>query len=133
MTLDWMSQARCLDHDPALWDNDPGGAWRQGRRICHGCPVQIACLEYAQANEGITQRQSRGMIYAGLTPAQRTRLATKGKAGTPEVRPAGKPTPPECRGCGRLIRPERAPIDGRARHQGRGLCQPCWREEREAS
>lgn len=64
----WRSFAVCISVDAAVWFPGPGGTNRPAQRICAGCPVRAACLDYA-----LRMRISDG-VWGGLTPAQRRAL-----------------------------------------------------------
>ena len=64
----WMDSALCAETDPALFTVEKGGSWEPARKICGGCDVREACLEYAQRT---MQMQS---IWGGLSPLERRRL-----------------------------------------------------------
>lgn len=71
--LRWTVHAACQDADPDLffpitWDDQPGQAVDQARRICQACPLQQACLDWA-----LRTGESDGM-WGGTTPAERRRL-----------------------------------------------------------
>ena len=43
----WMDDGSCSSVDPELFFPEMGGATKQAKRICHGCPVKTECLDYA--------------------------------------------------------------------------------------
>lgn len=65
---DW-EQAVCRSVDSELFFPDDGGYGNASKRICGGCPIKDACLEYAIAN-----REQYG-IWGGLGPRARRRIA----------------------------------------------------------
>lgn len=71
----WRQDAACTVVDPELFyplDLDPGGpAVAAARRVCAGCPVQLACLLDVMAGEDPAMRWG---ITAGLTPGERSAL-----------------------------------------------------------
>jgi WhiB family redox-sensing transcriptional regulator len=73
---EWMDGAPCAETDPEVFFPEALGyaeSTRRARDICHGCPVQVACLSFA-----LTHDERHG-IWAGTTPDQRqamTRGAT---------------------------------------------------------
>ncbi|NRQ32370.1 WhiB family transcriptional regulator [Nonomuraea sp. NN258] len=82
MTLDprppvhWSTRAACQDADPALffpltWDDRLAPRNDQARRICRGCPVQRACLDWA-----LRTGEPDG-IWGGTTPAERRLLRAR--------------------------------------------------------
>lgn len=50
---DWLKEAECRNHDPELWftdgKDDKGNRLKvaQAQSICHTCPVQVQCLQWA--------------------------------------------------------------------------------------
>lgn len=69
MSLDWRDSAACVGQDPEAWfpsDGDPG---LMAKKICHSCPVQNECLEYA-----LTERLNSHGIYGGTSAKQRQRM-----------------------------------------------------------
>lgn len=126
----WMERAACAGNDPALWDVRPDGPWREGVVICGTCPVKAECLQYALSIEH-GPRSNRAMVFGGLTPMQRERVYHKRPPGEPtDFEPGRSRVPETCRSCGRALRPQREPAEpGTVRHQGRGLCCTCWRED----
>lgn len=70
---DWRELAACRDGDPELHFpiGSTGPALLQieaAKAVCHGCPVQEACLAYALRNN------LRHGIWGGLTEEQRDAL-----------------------------------------------------------
>lgn len=74
MNRDWMDQARCTSYDPDLWYTPLNDGGTDAQRICHHCPVRADCYTYVMAYESDGYRTRQG-IWAGLTPAMRTRQA----------------------------------------------------------
>ena len=64
----WMESGSCMSVDPELWFADMGGATRQAKLICQGCPVKVECLEYALENN------ERFGVWGGLSEHQRRPL-----------------------------------------------------------
>lgn len=68
-TRDWAVRAACLGHDPNLWFlDDPGGTYRDARRICAGCEVRAECLAWA------VETNTRDGLWGGLAPHERRGL-----------------------------------------------------------
>jgi WhiB family redox-sensing transcriptional regulator len=72
----WAAHAACKDADPDLffpitWDELPGRAGDEARRICQACPVRPACLDWA-----VQTGEPDGM-WGGTTPAERRRLRAR--------------------------------------------------------
>ena len=64
----WMEDARCTEVSPDIFFPTSETAHRDramARKVCGGCEVREACLEYATRT-----KQSLG-IYAGTTPRDR--------------------------------------------------------------
>ena len=47
----WQERALCAQTDPEAFFPEKGGSTREAKRICLGCEVRDACLEYALAND----------------------------------------------------------------------------------
>ncbi|MQA17403.1 MAG: WhiB family transcriptional regulator [Pseudonocardiaceae bacterium] len=65
--LSWQEEALCAQVDPELWFPEKGGSTGSAKRICRGCPVQDACLEYALAHD------ERFGVWGGLSERERRR------------------------------------------------------------
>ena len=72
----WQMDALCAQVDPEL--RFPDGSAPHGSQttqdaiaMCHRCPVQQRCLEYALDAEGSQYWKSRYGIYGGLRPIER--------------------------------------------------------------
>ena len=64
----WQDRALCSQTDPEAFFPEKGGSTREAKRICLGCEVKDACLEYALAND------ERFGIWGGLSERERRRL-----------------------------------------------------------
>ena len=64
----WQEKALCAQTDPEAFFPEKGGSTREAKRICQGCEVRDACLEYALAND------ERFGIWGGLSERERRRL-----------------------------------------------------------
>ena len=64
----WQEKALCAQTDPEAFFPEKGGSTREAKRICLGCEVRDACLEYALAND------ERFGIWGGLSERERRRL-----------------------------------------------------------
>lgn len=66
----WTRDALCAQIDPETWFPRKGhpAASRAARAICHACPVEAECLEYALRHD------ERFGIWGGQTEAQRRKL-----------------------------------------------------------
>jgi WhiB family redox-sensing transcriptional regulator len=64
----WQENALCAQTDPEAFFPEKGGSTREAKRICQGCEVRDACLEYALAND------ERFGIWGGLSERERRRL-----------------------------------------------------------
>ncbi len=65
---EWQERALCAQTDPEAFFPEKGGSTREAKRICLGCEVRDACLEYALAND------ERFGIWGGLSERERRRL-----------------------------------------------------------
>ena len=61
-------RALCAQTDPEAFFPEKGGSTREAKRICLGCEVRDACLDYALAND------ERFGIWGGLSERERRRL-----------------------------------------------------------
>lgn len=68
----WMDLGACIGHDPDLWfeegSPDRNSHLQRAIDICHECPVEQFCLEYA-----IRNRIDYG-VWGGKTPRERRRI-----------------------------------------------------------
>ena len=64
----WQERALCAQTDPEAFFPEKGGSTREAKRICLGCEVRDACLEYALAHD------ERFGIWGGLSERERRRL-----------------------------------------------------------
>lgn len=68
--IDW-SDASCASVGLGAadeWHPDKGGSTRQAKRICEGCPLRDACLNYA-----LTEGMTAG-VWGGLSAKERQAL-----------------------------------------------------------
>ena len=65
---EWQERALCAQTDPEAFFPEKGGSTREAKRICMGCEVRDACLEYALAHD------ERFGIWGGLSERERRRL-----------------------------------------------------------
>jgi WhiB family redox-sensing transcriptional regulator len=65
---DWQERALCAQTDPEAFFPEKGGSTREAKRICLGCEVKDACLDYALAHD------ERFGIWGGLSERERRRL-----------------------------------------------------------
>ena len=65
---EWQERALCAQTDPEAFFPEKGGSTREAKRICLGCEVRDACLEYALAND------ERFGIWGGLSERERRKL-----------------------------------------------------------
>ncbi|MFI5756249.1 WhiB family transcriptional regulator [Streptomyces sp. NPDC051569] len=93
-TWEWLRQAACVDADPELFFpvGESGPAAEQAeraKRICHGCPVEKQCLEWALS----TGRTSG--VWGGTDEEERRRLRRRiDRRRTPGNAPARGPQQP---------------------------------------
>ena len=64
----WQERALCAQTDPEAFFPEKGGSTREAKRICLGCEVRDACLEYALAHD------ERFGIWGWLSERERRRL-----------------------------------------------------------
>ena len=77
-TWEWLRRAVCVDADPELFfpvgESGPAAAQAQrAKRVCHGCPVEERCLEWALS----TSRTSG--VWGGTDEEERRRLRRRGE------------------------------------------------------
>ena len=65
---EWQERALCAQTDPEAFFPEKGGSTREAKRICLGCEVKDACLDYALAHD------ERFGIWGGLSERERRRL-----------------------------------------------------------
>ncbi len=74
--LRWQRDAACVDAEPELFyadqSTDPSTV-SAARRICRGCSVRRACVDYA-----IENNEQSGM-WGGLTANERRSVASRGR------------------------------------------------------
>lgn len=75
----WMSEAACSEYPGDMWFVEEGGRGNldAARKVCAGCPVQKACLEYA-----LTNKEVSGM-WAGKTARQLRAMRNNGQGRWP--------------------------------------------------
>jgi WhiB family redox-sensing transcriptional regulator len=73
-TEEWRLDALCAETDPDAFFPEKGGSTREAKRVCTGCPVRAACLDFALAND------ERFGIWGGLSERERRRLRLLGHA-----------------------------------------------------
>lgn len=64
----WMAEGVCAQVDPEIMYPEKGGSTREAKAVCMACPVRVACLEYALAND------ERFGIWGGLSERERRKL-----------------------------------------------------------
>lgn len=68
----WMKDAACTGHPVSWWFPDNETQWmhqaREALAICHRCPVQAECLQFAIDND------DRHGIFGGTLPHERYAL-----------------------------------------------------------
>jgi len=64
----WQEKALCAQTDPEAFFPEKGGSTREAKRICLGCEVKDACLDYALSHD------ERFGIWGGLSERERRRL-----------------------------------------------------------
>ena len=71
---DWWGYASCPETDPEIFYPPRGASPAPARRVCMGCAVRAACLEYA-----LSARISEG-VWGGKTPQQRRAILRERRA-----------------------------------------------------
>jgi hypothetical protein len=69
-TQKWAKDAPCSTADPDQWHPEKGGpplAASKAKAICHTCPAEVACLQYA-----LDTREQYG-VWGGMTAGERKR------------------------------------------------------------
>ena len=66
--LGWQERALCAQTDPEAFFPEKGGSTREAKRICQGCEVRDACLDYALAHD------ERFGIWGGMSERERRKL-----------------------------------------------------------
>lgn len=68
--LAWKFDGLCASADPEAFFPEKGGSTKDAKAVCHRCPVEAICLEYALANEerfgiwgGKSERERRRILY----------------------------------------------------------------------
>lgn len=74
----WSDEAACKGTDTEAFFPEKGGSVRDAKRVCGGCAVKAACLEYALENG------ERFGVWGGLSEPERRKL--KRKAGGTAIR-----------------------------------------------
>lgn len=72
----WQQEARCAEVGSEIFFPETGDPSLAARKVCGGCEVREACLDYA-----LKTNQQHG-IWGGLSPNQRARL----RSGKPTAR-----------------------------------------------
>jgi WhiB family redox-sensing transcriptional regulator len=67
----WMEDAACARTDPELFVLEKGGSAIPAKRVCAGCTVIDACLDYALVNN------ERGGVWGGKTEKERRGLTPR--------------------------------------------------------
>lgn len=62
---DWMRKGSCRGLDSRIFFPPQGGSLEAAREICAGCPVKLACEDYA-----LKHRRCEG-VWAGLCERER--------------------------------------------------------------
>lgn len=64
----FMESAACRGVDPDLFFPDRGESLEPAKRVCRGCPVQVACLDHALAGN------EKFGVWGGTSERERRRL-----------------------------------------------------------
>jgi WhiB family transcriptional regulator, redox-sensing transcriptional regulator len=82
----WQDFALCAETDPEAFFPEKGGSTREAKRVCRGCEVKMACLDYALATD------QRFGIWGGFSERERRHL--KRGAIADDLPAAPRRTPP---------------------------------------
>ena len=81
MTVDDLTRAACRgrwEHFYPEHGHQARSTAAQARAICAGCPIRVACLNYAMEMEASTvDTRHRHGVWGGLLPEQRAELAKR--------------------------------------------------------
>ena len=94
MEREWELKALCRSQDPEIWFSKT--TWTKAKAIClYECPVREECLEAILARESQTPDSLRFGIVAGLTGAQRAKVASRvaPQVAKPRTKPPGSGRP----------------------------------------
>jgi hypothetical protein len=90
---EWELKALCCSYDPEIWFSKTSLA--EAKRLClDECPVREECLAAILSRESETAASLRSGIVAGLTGAQRAKLASAQHRAPKAEKPAKKPPGP---------------------------------------
>lgn len=64
----WMEDAACARTDPEAFFPDKGGSTREATKVCRGCDVRGACLQWALRNK------ERWGVLGGMSERERRKL-----------------------------------------------------------
>lgn len=64
----WQDIALCPQTDPEIFFPEKGGSTKEAKRVCMGCEVRDACLDYALENDEMFG------VWGGLSGRERRRL-----------------------------------------------------------
>ncbi|MET8765513.1 WhiB family transcriptional regulator [Streptomyces sp. NPDC004658] len=93
MEREWELRAICRREDPEVWFSRRTAA--RAKQLClKECPVREECLEAILAREAKTANSMRAGIIAGLTGAERAKLAASRSAKAPVKKPQAAPPGP---------------------------------------
>ena len=66
--LQWRQRGECRGLDPGIFYPETEEEAEQAKRVCDGCHVRVACLEYA-----LSHREKVG-VWGGYTERERRRI-----------------------------------------------------------
>lgn len=121
-STEWQEQARCRSTDPEIFHpSGRGSSSSPAKRICKGCPVIEACLQYALDNDerhgvwgGLDQRQRKAL------KAQPPKLTARERAA--KIVEAGEKECPRCQ----VVKPLSEYARNSTRLDGRtSTCKKC--------
>ena len=134
MSRDWMKDAACRGVDPELFFPHTEGNPMPAIRVCRGCTVADACLEYA-----LDTKAGFG-VWGAMLMQERSNRPPK-KVSSEHVAPRAQKHRPKkisnsgtCRDCGAWtvsVNVGRPPA-GASRYGGQGRCEPCYKRAQRA-
>jgi WhiB family redox-sensing transcriptional regulator len=116
--MDWRHRGACIGIDPELFFPTGTGAAAdrqaaEAKAVCVLCPVREDCLAWA------LRKGEQGGIWGGLDQDER-RSAARAR-----VRPIGAPDGIECKGCHKVLPPDRFARDLKGKDGRKGKCCKC--------
>jgi WhiB family transcriptional regulator, redox-sensing transcriptional regulator len=90
----WMTGAVCAGCDPDLWFASRGSTYSDAKQMCHTCPAERQCLDYA-----LRWNIDYG-VWGGTSPSERHSIRARTNPPRPRLLPAAHGTTSRyARGC----------------------------------